>query len=190
MTGYYLDDELIDAFRAGSLDQRGEAALAEQVARVLPFRWALPNRTAAALSSLVGHLGGDQALLAWLRNHAGVPRLVASTYLLVGLLDLLSDRPAVVEALRETRQQAGLPASLEARLVPDTSGDTLASLGGQIETLLGEDRFAEAAETALATVQMLQLVVSRAAREDPGLEDAGVQLERLRDELDTVVDAQ
>lgn len=191
MTGVYLDDELVDAFRNDTLDRQGEAALAEQVARVLPFHWTLPNPTAAALSRVIDRLGDERKLFDWLGGHPGLPRLTASIYALIGLLDTLSDQPAVVAALRDARQEIGLPSSLEAHLVPDpfapgTGSETLASLAGQIESLLAEERYGDAVQMARATAEMLHYVVSQAAEADPNLADLSGQLERIRHNLNSL----
>ena len=89
------------------------------------------------------------------------------------------------------RQQVGLPASLEAHLVPDplapgAGSETLASLAGQIEQLLAEERFTDAVEMARAAVEMLEYVVSGAAEGDPKLSDLSGQLNRIRHNLDTL----
>lgn len=191
MTGVYLDDELVDAFRNGTLDRQGEAVLAEQVARVLPFHWTLPNPTAAALSRVIDRLGDEQKLFDWLGSHPGLPQLTASIYALIGLLDTLSDQPAVVATLRDARQEIGLPSSLEAHLVPDplapgAGNETLASLAGQIKSLLAEERYGDAVHMARATTEMLHQVVSRAAETDPNLADLSGQLERIRHNLNTL----
>lgn len=102
VNGFHLDPELIDAFSEGNLDQQGEAVLARRVARVLPAQGSLPNPVAAALSRVVARLGGETALFAWLRSHPGLPRLVATVYALIGLLDRLSDLCA-----RPTRSRGG-----------------------------------------------------------------------------------
>jgi hypothetical protein len=195
MNGFQLDPELIDAFSNGSLDQQGEDLLARQVAHVLPAHWSLPNPIAAALSRLVAHLGGDAALITWLGRHPGLPRLVSTVYTLIGLLDRLSDQPAVVAALPEVRQQVGLPASLQAHLVPDpqapgAGSETLASLGGQIELMLAEERYTEAVQLATATVDLLQQVLSRAAHVDTDLADGGRELEPIRDGLEKTLTEQ
>jgi hypothetical protein len=75
MTAVNLERKLVDAFTSGKLDQSGEAALAGQVAQLLPMHWMLPNSAAAALSKLTKHLGGPAALEAWLDSHPGRPRL-------------------------------------------------------------------------------------------------------------------
>jgi hypothetical protein len=77
---------------------------------------------------------------------------------------------------------AGLPASLEAHLVPDP----LARLAGQIEQLPAEEQVADAVQTARATLEMLQHAVSRAAESDPDLADLSGQLGRIRHNLDTI----
>jgi hypothetical protein len=94
-------------------------------------------------------------------------------------------------APRDVRRQVGLPASLEAHVVPDplapgAGSETLASLAGQIEQLLAEERFTGAVEMARAAVEMLEYVVSRAAEGDPKLSDLSGQLNRIRHNLDTL----
>jgi hypothetical protein len=156
VTDFRLDRALVDAMVAGTIDRQGEAELAEQVARVLPFHWTLPDATVAALTRIRDHLGGDAGLLDWLDRHPGRPRLVARLYELAGLLDELSAQPAVVEAVRAVRAGSGDPAELTGCLVPDTDSATLASLGAHIERLLGEDRDEDAVRVALATVAMVR----------------------------------
>jgi hypothetical protein len=63
MADFRLDRELVEAFEEGRLDQEGEAVLADQVARILPFHSVLPNPLAASLARVSQHLGGQQALL-------------------------------------------------------------------------------------------------------------------------------
>lgn len=100
MTDFKLDRSLVEAFVAGTLDPQGEAELAAQVARVIPFHAMAPNPVAAGLSRIIHHLGDERALLAWLDRHPGEPRLVARLFVLIGLLDRYGDEPAVVTALR------------------------------------------------------------------------------------------
>lgn len=64
--------------------------------------------------------------------------------------------------------------------------ETLASLAGQIESLLVEERFADAVQMARATTEMLHHVVSRAAETDPKLDELTGQLERIRHNLNTL----
>jgi hypothetical protein len=164
MMAYSLDAGLVDAFCTG--DRRGEDELAEQVAGLLPLRASLPNPTVGALTRLVRCLGGEARLLPWLGEHPGVPQVVAAVYALVGLLDRVGDDPEVAGTLPETLRQGGLPALLEAHLVPApvdarTSRETLASLGGQLESMLGEERYPAAVQLAAATVDLLRRVVVR-----------------------------
>ncbi|MCW2870022.1 hypothetical protein [Actinacidiphila oryziradicis] len=87
------------------------------------------------MSQIIDHLGNQRALLAWLDRHPGRPRLVARLYVLIGLLDLYSAKPAVVTALRELRERTPYPPGLEDYLVPATDDETLASLAFKIESL-------------------------------------------------------
>ena len=183
MPEFGLDRALIDALIAGTLDRRGEAALAEQVASVLPFHWALPNPITAGLVRLRDHFGGEPGLLDWLDRHPGLPRLTARLYELVGLLDELSGQPAVVEALRDLRRRIGDPVELTGYLVPDTDSSTLASLGSKVESLLGEDRVDEAVEVAFATVELLLQTAPRTYELDPALGDLTGRIEQLRQRL-------
>jgi hypothetical protein len=183
MPEFRLDRELVDAFVAGGLDPRLETELAEQVARLLPLHWSAPNPVAADMSRLIDGLGGERGLLAWLERHPGRPRLIARMYVLVGLLDQISDAPAIVTALTELRAQVPYPPGLTGYLVPATDTDTLANLSGKIEALLGEDRTEEAFRLGVATVAMLQEVAPLAGRLDPEFGAPGDVLERLRRDL-------
>jgi hypothetical protein len=176
-----LDRKLVDAFTSGKLDHSGEAALAEQVARLLPMHWMLPNSAAAALSKLTKHLGGPAALEAWLDDHPGHPRLVARTYRLIGLLDRLSGRRAVVTALAEMRAEAGDPPGLRGYLMPATTGETLASLAEQIESMLADHPAEDVLRLALATVDLLQRLAPRVRELDQdlsGLDDELAEIGR------------
>jgi hypothetical protein len=161
MTAANLDRKLVDGFTSGKLDHSGEAALAEQVARLLPTHWMLPNSAASALSKLTKHLGGPPALEAWLDGHPGHPRLVARAYRLIGLLDRLSGRRAVVAALAELRAEAGDPPGLQGYLMPATTDETLASLAEQIESILADRPVEDVLRLALATVDLLQRLAPR-----------------------------
>jgi hypothetical protein len=183
MTGYEIDRTLIDAFVAGTVDPRGEASLAEQVARILPFHWTMPNPIAAALSRISNHLGGEQALFDWLDRHPGRPRVVARLYGVIGLLDRYSDVPAMVTALRELREQTPYPPGLAGYLVPDSTPDTLAELGAQIESLLIQERVDEAVQLALAAITMLQGMSPRATELDSKVGELGDLLEQARQSL-------
>src|SRR6266704_71809 len=123
-----LDRPLLDAFVAGRLNAGGEATLATEVARLLPFHASAPNPIQTALSRLVDHLGGESALFAWLDGYPGQPRLVARLYVLIGILDDLTNRSPVVTALRELRARIPYPPGLSGYLASDTTTETLASL--------------------------------------------------------------
>jgi hypothetical protein len=183
MTAATLDRKLVDAFTSGKLDHSGEAALAEQVARLLPTHWMLPNSAAAALSKLTKHLGGPAALEAWLDGYPGRPRLVARTYRLIGLLDRLSGRRAVVTALAEIRAEAGDPPGLQGYLMPATTVETLASLAQEIESILADHPVGDALRLALATVDLLQRLAPRARELDPDLSGLDDELTEIRRSL-------
>jgi hypothetical protein len=104
---------------------------------------------------------------------------VATVYSLIGLLDRLSDRPPVVEALAELREKTGTPPEVAIYLVPETNADTLASLSGQLESLLADGRYTEVIAVSRATVELLTEVVDRARRSEPSLGELLRQLERL-----------
>jgi hypothetical protein len=183
MTAANLDRKLVDAFTSGKLDQAGEAALAGQVAQLLPTHWMLPNSAAAALSKLKKHLGGPAALEAWLDGHPGRPRLVARTYRLISLLDRLSDRPAVVTALAEMRAEAGDPPGLRGYLMPATTAETLASLAQQIESALADQPAEDALRLAQETVDLLQRLAPRVRELDPDLSGLDDELADIRRSL-------
>jgi hypothetical protein len=184
VTDFHLDPGLVDAFLSGDLDEDRENALAYEVAYVLPWHWMLPNPTVATLSTLVGRLGGEPALLAWLARHPGVPRLVAAGYALIGLLDELSDKPAVVAALWRLRQRGDLPSPLETYMPAETGADTLASLAGQLESLLANERFSDAIQVVRAATDVLPKVVTNAAQHEPRLGSANGRLERIRQSVE------
>jgi hypothetical protein len=184
----FLDRELVEAFVRDELDSAAEQALAEQVARLLPFHWTLPNPLAASLSRLTSHLGGDAGLLTWLDRHPGHPRLTARLYRAIGLLDQVSAEPPVVAALSELRTHDPYPPGLEAHLVPRTSRETLASLSHAIESLLGEDRTAEAVALADATLAVLHRIAPCAAALDPRLEYLSGEAEQVRRAVRAAVD--
>jgi hypothetical protein len=175
-----LDRTLVEAFVRDGLDSGAEQALAEQVARVLPFHWNLPNPLAASLSRLSGHLGGDAGLVTWLDRHPGHPRLTARLYRAIGLLDQVSAEPSVVAALSELRTHDPYPPGLEDHLVPRTSRETLASLSYAIESLLGDDRADDAVALADAALAVLHRIAPRAAALDPNLEYLSGEAEQVR----------
>jgi hypothetical protein len=178
-----LDPALVDAYIAGTLDAQGEAVLAEQVARVIPFHSTAPNPIQAALSRLIGYLGREPGLWAWLDHDEGRPRAVARLYEVMGLLDQFSDNPAVVSALRELRARIHYPPGLLGYLLPDTNEETLASLAGQIEQILAEDEPDQAMDVAAAALGMLEGIAPVAERTDPDLVDLSRRLEQVRGRL-------
>lgn len=183
MTEYRLDRKLIEALEAGTLDAEGEGELAEQVARIMPYHWTLPNPYAAALSRLTDHLGGEEGLLAWLEAHPDRPRLVARLYGLIGLLDAVSMEPAVVTALSEVRARDPFPFGIQGHLTAETTGETLANLSLQIEELLAETQDADAVQLATAVTSLLELAGPRVGELDPKLADLGERAVELRREI-------
>jgi hypothetical protein len=177
---FRLDPELIDAVARGEADRQAAAALANEVATVLPWHAGLPPEIAGYLTRLVRHLGGDDALLRWLDEHPGRPRVLARAYRLVGLLDGISASSAVVTALRELRERIPYPSGLEGYIPPDTDSATLASLAQHVESSLGDGRDDDAVALSLATIAMLRDVVPRAIEFDPTLRGLEEQVEQLR----------
>jgi hypothetical protein len=109
--------------------------------------------------------------------------VVARTYRLIGLLDQITDQPAIVTALAELRARTGDPPELQGCLVPDTDDETLGSLAEQIERLLADDPAEDALRLALATADVLHRLLPRAQELDPGLSDLGMELEQIRQDL-------
>lgn len=169
--GFGLDGELVARFVSGGLDQQGKATLADEVARVLPFHYALSNTPTEELAQVVAYLGGQRKLMGWLDRYPGLPRLAARLYVLMGLLDRYSADPAVVTALRESRERTPCPPGLEGCLVPDTDAETLAGVAYKIEELFGDGERKKAVDLALATLAWLQEAAPRAERLDAGLGD-------------------
>lgn len=184
-----LDLALIDAYIGGTLDAQREAALAEQVARIIPFHSTAPHPIRAALTRLIGHLGGEPGLFAWLDQHGGRPRVVARLYEVMDLLDRFSDNPAVVSALREFRARIHYPPGLRDYLVPATNEETLASLAGQIELLLADQETDHAVEVAAAALDMIGRIAPVAEELDPNLGDLRRRLEQVRERLVGAVSA-
>ena len=182
---FRLDPELADAVVSGGADRQAEAELADQVATVLPWHASVPPEVAGHLTRLVRDLGGDDALLRWLDEHPGRPRVAARLYWLVGLLDQVSGQKAVVTALREVRERTRYPPGLERYLPPDTDSSTLASVGEQIEEILGDDRPDDAVAVALATTDLLREVLPRAVELDPQLRGVADGLEQVRRGIET-----
>jgi hypothetical protein len=183
MSDFRLDRELVDAFEGGRLDQEGEAMLADQVARILPFHWTLPNPLAASLARVSEHLGGEQALMSWLDRYPGRPRLTARLYGFIALLDQLSAHPAVVDALREFREKTPYPRGLAEYMPPDTNHETLASVSYAIESRLADDRSDESRRVAEAAVELLHTLATRAAEIDPQGGDLAAEIESARRDL-------
>ncbi|MEU9393888.1 hypothetical protein AB0D86_28330 [Streptomyces sp. NPDC048324] len=185
---YGLDGRQVSGFVAGTLDAEGEAALARQVARLLPFHVTWPNRVAEQMSQIMNHVGGQRELMAWLDRHPGPPRLVARLYVFMGLLDWYSAVPAVVTAMREYRERTPYPPGLETYLVPATDDDTLASIAFKVEKLLGEEQTREAVELALATAAWLQQIAPRARELDPEVGDLDELMGRVRQDVRAAAD--
>ncbi|MCW2638299.1 MAG: hypothetical protein JWP76_605 [Dactylosporangium sp.] len=180
---FELDLDLVDAFTAGRIDTDGEARLADQVARLLPLHWTAPPEITGHIQRIIDHLGGERELLAWLERQPGRPRLVARLYVLIGLLDQISDEPAVVNALSELRAKVPYPPGLGGYLLPETTAETLADLSAKVEGLLADDRTDDAFRLAIAAVAMLQEVAPRAGRQDSELGALGDVLEQIRRDL-------
>ncbi|MFD8232127.1 hypothetical protein ACFV20_09580 [Streptomyces sp. NPDC059696] len=182
-TDYGLDRRQVADFVTGTLDAEGEAALAHQVARLLPFHWTWPTRIAEAMSQIMDRFGDQRELMAWLDRHPGLPRLVARLYVFMGLLDRYSAMPAVVTAMREYRERTPYPPGLESYLVPATDDDTLASIAFKVEKLLGEERTREAAELGVATATWLQQIAPRARELDPEVGDLDELMGQARQDI-------
>ncbi|MGY5052915.1 hypothetical protein ACWDFR_02390 [Streptomyces sp. 900105755] len=180
---YGLDHRQVAGFVAGTLDAEGEAALARQVARLLPFHWTWPSRVAEEMSQIMDHVGGQRELMSWLDRHPGLPRLVARLYVFMDLLDRYSALPAVVTAMREYRERTPYPPGLEPYLVPATDDDTLASIAFKVEKLLGEERTREAVELALATAAWLQQIAPRARELSPEVGELNELMEQARQDV-------
>ncbi|BCL25013.1 hypothetical protein ACPCBX_25705 [Streptomyces tuirus] len=182
-TDYGLDHRQVAEFVAGTLDAESEAALAHQVARLLPFHWTWPTRVAQAMSQIMAHFGDQRELMAWLDRHPGLPRLTARLYVFMGLLDQYSAVPGVVTAMREYRARTPYPPGLESYLVPVTDDDTLASIAFKVEKLLGEERTREAADLALATAAWLQQIGPRARELAPEVGDLDELMRQARQDI-------
>jgi hypothetical protein len=177
-----LNPDLVDDFVAGRLDRQGEATLADQVARIMPWHWALPPPSVGALTKLLQHLGGEPGLREWLGRYTGRPQLMARVYDLIALLDRISDRASVVGELRRWRERVEAPPELATYMTPDTNEATLASLAGQIEALFG-DQPDEAYQVARAAAAMLRDIAPRVAAVDPDLRHLGDEVQRIDREL-------
>jgi hypothetical protein len=187
-TAFDLDPDLVAAFRAGKLDVEECARLADQVSRVLPFSRELPNPLATSLVRVAERVGGDEALLRWLDGFPGRPRLTARLFWVIGVLDRYSAADGVLGALGELRARDPFPHGLEGHLVPDTASYTLASLGEEIEELLGRDRLADAGNLALRALALLSDIAPRAAELDRHAADLGPTVRSLCDRLRPLVE--
>lgn len=181
--GFKLDDGLINDYVSGTIDQEGEAALAQQVARLLPFHWNLPTSLREEITAFIEHLGDQRDLVAWLDRHPGRPQLVARLYVLMGLLDEYTAEPGVVSALREYREHTPFPPGLKGYLVPPTDGETLASVGFEIEELLGDGDYESARDLGLATAAWIRQIAPRAAELDPKADDLDELMEHCRQDI-------
>jgi hypothetical protein len=184
-----LSQDLLDRFVAGHATEAEEAALADEVARVMPFHAELPNPLVAALEKVMDHLGGEPSLWAWLDRHPGRPRKTARLYLVMSLLDRISTEPAVVSALAEYRAQTPYPPGLEEYLPPATSEETLADLSGQIELLLRDDRVDTAVAVGSSVLDLLDALAPRVAELDPAQGGLRDQIAELRRDLRQVTAA-
>ncbi|WP_433606561.1 hypothetical protein ACQP2P_30385 [Dactylosporangium sp. CA-139114] len=150
-----LDLSAAGRFRAGRLGAAEEAALAGQVAYFVGQSEPPCTPIASCLQHIMEHVGGDEALLAWLDRFPGRPRLVTRALELVALLDRYGDCRPLVAALRRRRVHTPDPPALAERLPPETDESTLPSLGGEIKARLGDDDPTEAALLALDTARLL-----------------------------------
>ncbi|MCW2503550.1 MAG: hypothetical protein JWO79_1834 [Actinomycetia bacterium] len=177
------DPAVLASFEAGTLDREHEAALAREVARLLPHHWRLPHPMAADLTRLIRHLGGERQLLDWLGQHAGAPRITARIYELVDLLDQVSADQAVVAALAELRARSPDPPELTGIIPPDTDIGTLASIATEIELLLGDEQTGKAVQTGLAAADLLERLAPRAAELGPQAGNLAELARRARQRL-------
>ncbi|GHB61753.1 hypothetical protein GCM10010377_60930 [Streptomyces viridiviolaceus] len=187
--GFGLDRALVSDFVAGTPTPQREAELADQVARLLPFHWVLPNTLAAGMSEIIDHLGGQHGLVTWLDRHPGLPRLVARLYVVMGLLDRYSEEPAVVTALRESRERTPYPPGLKGCLLPETDDETLAGIAFEIEELLGDGHGEQAAELAEAAATWLQQAAPRAEELNPEVGELGELMNHMRHDIRTAADS-
>lgn len=181
--GFTLDSAQVSAFAAGTLDAEGEAALADDIARMLPHHWDLPTKSVEALTPVVDHLGGQQQLMAWLDRHPGRPRLIARIYVLLGHLDQYSEDPAVLEAVRHARAQDPFPVALRGYLTPDTNAETLGSLAFRVEELLGDDRVDDAVALALAIADWLHGAAEKAESPSADVREMGELMGHLHRDI-------
>lgn len=182
--GFGIDGGLVNGLLAGELARPQEAELAGQVARLLPFHYVQTNTYASIMSQVTDHLGGQQKLMEWMDGFAGLPRLTARLYVLMGLLDTYSENHAVVTALREFRERTPYPAGLKEYLLPETDDETIAALASRIEHLLGDGETYRSVRLALATADCLRQIAPQAARLDPGAEDLGELMDHCHQDIE------
>jgi hypothetical protein len=175
--------ELVTAFVENQLDDAGRAELANQIARLFPFHSLLPNPIAASLGKVNKSIGGDEALLRWLDDHPGRPRVTARLFRVIALLDRYSANSGVVQALQELRAHDPYPHDLTGYLLPDTTPRTLASLSQQIESLLAKDQLDEAGCLALRSLALLREIAHRAAELDQHATGLGAEVEILQEQV-------
>jgi hypothetical protein len=182
-----LSPDLVDVFVAGTATPPEEAALADEVARIMPYHAELPNPLVEALSRIMDKLGGEPGLWTWLDRHPGRPRTVARVYAVLGMLDRVGAEPAVATALAEYREQHPDPPDLAPLLVPATSIETLPGVSGEIELLLGEGRLDDAVRAAAAAVELLGELAPRVAELNPALRALGDEAAMARRVLQEAV---
>ncbi|MFG2944846.1 hypothetical protein [Streptomyces adustus] len=181
--GFGIDGELAAGFVDDALSPQQQVQLAQQVAGMLPFHWSQSNTYASVMSQILEHVGSQQKLMRWLDGFPGLPRLTARLYVVMGLLDEYSGKPAVVTALREFREQTPVPPGLQGCLLPETDDETLAGLAFRIEEHLGDQEMDKAVEIALATTDCLRRVAPRATELDPSVDDMGELMSHSQHDL-------
>ncbi|MET9902854.1 hypothetical protein [Streptomyces sp. NPDC006446] len=181
--GFALDVSKVAGFTSGTLGPEDEAALADEVAQLLPHHWDLPTKSVEALTPLVDHLGGEQELMAWLDRHPGRPRLTARIYVLLGHLDQYSEDPAVLAAVRHARAQDPYPVRLRGYLTPETNDETLGGLAYRIEELLGDNREQDAIALALATADWLRSAAQNAESPNADVREMGELMDHMHQDI-------
>jgi hypothetical protein len=181
--GFALDSSEVSAFVAGTLGPEGEAALAGEVARLLPHHWDLPTKSVEALTPLVDHLGGQPELMTWLDRHPGRPRLTARIYVLLGHLDQYSEDPEVLACVRHARAQDPYPVGLRGYLTPETNDETLGGLAFRIEELLGDGREEDATALALTTADWLRGASRSAETTSAHIRGMGELMDHMRQDI-------
>ncbi|MET7743671.1 hypothetical protein [Streptomyces sp. NPDC005385] len=181
--GFVLDNRKVAAFISGTISAEDEAALADEVARLLPHHWDLPTKSVEALTPLVDHLGGQPQLMVWLDHQPGLPRLTARIYVLLGHLDQYSENSAVLDAVRHARAQNPYPAGLRGYLIPETNDETLGGLAFRIEELLGDNRQQDATALALTTADWLRRAARDAENPDSDVREMGELMGHMYEDI-------